>query len=139
MNKLFNCSVIILIAFFSVSCGTPDRKTGERSTAHKGKAVITEITASKDDSAAADSGYMDIYFKFIPSDPSAAEKYLCPECPDGRVKLFYDNRNSFHKNWIDRWEIKPGSEYPALRHELLRKDNAPAVSYEVLLEPKKQD
>ncbi len=136
-----NLKFILLIIIFSVSCGTTEKKTaapiGENSKRHSGKAVITEIADSKNSSGGDNTGYAEIFFKFIPSDPAAVKSYLCTECSDNKIKLFYDNRESFHRNWITKWDIKPGSEYPAIRHELKRKDNTTGISYEVFLEPKK--
>ena len=130
MNKKTGYFTLLLIVIFSVSCGTTDKKiradqpapSEKRQSNHLGKVLITEITDSKDDPAGDNSGYVNIYFNFIPADPGAAGKYLCPACSDSRRKLFYDNRDSFHKTWVNKWEIKTGKEYKAVRHELYRKN-----------------
>jgi len=133
--------IFLIIAITVLSCNTPYKKitpaSGTVSEYHNGKAVITEITDSADDYGTINRGYVAIYFNFVPSDADSAKKYLCMECSDNRIKLFYDNRESFHLNWVKRWEIQPGSSYPAIRHEIRRKDNSSAVSYEVFLEPNK--
>lgn len=140
MNSRLNC-IILLITILSVSCGTPEKKIitpgAELSKRYNGRAVITEITDSKNENESDNKGYVDIYFRFVPSDPDSAKSYLCSKCSDSKVKLFYDNRESFHKNWVSRWDIKPGSGYPAIRHELRRKDNSTGISYEVFLEPER--
>ncbi len=133
--------IILLATILSVSCGTPEKKitvpAEELSKRYNGKAVITEITDSKSDTETTNNGYVEIYFKFVAADPESAKSYLCTKCSDNKIKLFYDNRDSFHKNWVNKWDIKPGSEYSAIRHELKRKDNSTAISFEVFLEPKK--
>ncbi len=143
MNKYLIFIPVVLIILISVSCSSPDKKKihgntkqyEKRQANHSGKAVITEILPSKNDQAGDNSDYMNIYFKFIPSAPGAKEKYLCASCPDSNVKIFYDNRESFHKNWILKWEIKPGKEYSAIRHEYSRENGKTSVTYEVFLEP----
>jgi hypothetical protein len=134
-------TTLILIALMFISCKTPEKTVtpprDNQKRIHSGKAVITKISDSRTGSGGDTIGYVDIYFNFIPSESGAAENYLCGECPDINIKLFYDNRESFHANWVKKWDIKPGSTYPAIRHELLRKDNRPSVSHEVFLEPAK--
>jgi hypothetical protein len=95
-----------------------------RSSFH-GKIIITEITESKENSGG-ESGYSDIYFDFHPVDIQAEK--------DKHVKLFYDNRDSFHSNWIQKWSIKIGNAYPAIKHERVSENNK-ATSYEIFLEP----
>jgi len=140
MNIKFHSAICIALLFF-ISCGTSDKKAAYQDNrfpkSYNGKAVITGIVDSKNSSGGDNRGYVDIYFNFIPSDRSAPKSYLCAKYPDNNIKLFYDNRDTFHKNWVNKWEIKPGNEYPAIRHESLNKDNTPPVSHEVFLEPKK--
>jgi len=137
----FNYIIILSITTLLVSCGTPAKKINSTPESqlknHNGKAVITEIIDAKNSSGSDSRGYLEVYFNFIPADTHAAETYLCSVCSDKKIKLIYDNRESFHKNWLNKWEIQPGSEYPAIRHELMRNDNTSAVSYEVFLVPKK--
>lgn len=141
MKKTIFSTTLILITVLFISCKAPERRDppprGDQKRIHSGKAVITKISESKKGSGDDTVGYVDVYFNFVPSDPSAVAEYLCGECPDNNIKLFYDNRESFHANWVKKWDIKPGSSYPAIRHELLRKDNRPSVSYDVFLEPAK--
>jgi len=143
MYGKLNTIILLLIVISAVSCNAPDKRSGSGpvkktlTKTHNGKAVISEIAPSKDNSGNGSSGYVDIYFNFIPSDPHAPDKYLCGECPDRKIRLFYDNRDSFHSTWVMKWGIKPGKEYTAVRHELLRKDNRASVSHEVFLEPGK--
>jgi len=136
MNIKFKYCFPILTIFLLLACETTVKKNTvleEGLTAsYHGKIVITEIA----DAANGKEGYLEIYFKFIPSDRSAMQKYLCVTCPDTRQKLFYDNRDIFHSNWVTKWDIRKGSEYQAIRHELRRKDNSNSVSFEVFLEPK---
>ena len=142
MKIKLSAVILVFIIIFAASCKTPDTKlTPQREESrktHYGKAVITEIIDAKDNTRDDNRGYVEIYFNFIPSDPKAADNYLCRECPDRRVKLFYDNRDSFHLNWVKKWEIKPGNEYPAIRHEMTRDDKSTPVSHEVILEPAKK-
>jgi len=141
MNTKAQYSALLLVMIFIISCGAPERRNNppdkNRSKTHNGKAVITEITDSKNNAGGDNKGYVDIYFNFIPSDSSASKNYLCGTCPDNNIRLFYDNRESFHRNWVNKWDIKPGNEYPAVRREVFRDDNGSPVSHEVFLEPKK--
>jgi hypothetical protein len=78
---------------------------------------------------------MELYFDFIPSDPRVTNKYQYPEKKDSQILLQYDNRKSFHKNWIMKWGLKTGNEYPALRYEASGKVTGKHVYYEVELSP----
>lgn len=135
--------LILLLSMVYLSCNAPDKKTEtipqhELYRAHKGKAVISEIADITDNginSVRGDNGFVIVYFNFIPAVPYSGTKYQCTECSDARIRLFYDNRESFHSNWVKKWNISPGKEYPAIRHESLKKDNTLRVSYEVFIEP----
>lgn len=140
--------LILLLSLIYLSCNAPDKRTEavprhEPYRAYNGKAVISEIAKiSKiaDEEiipGGGNNGFVVIYFNFIPAVPYSGTKYSCAECSDTRIKLFYDNRESFHINWVKKWDISPGNEYPAIRHESLKKDNTLRVSYEVFLEPGK--
>jgi len=152
MKKITIHVILLSLTIYLTSCAAPEKKTVIKPVVppvtvdtvntikkHNGKAVITGITYSANNSDDRNIGYVDIYFNFIPADPGASGSYLCRECPDTKIKLFYDNRDSFHGNWVKKWEIKPGNEYPAIRHEMMRKDKTVPVSYEVFLEPKNRD
>ncbi len=143
-NKNFysvNLLIRLLIPLFFVACAAEVKKTvtpppEENVKVYYGKAVITGITDSGDTSAADKRGYMEIYFDYFPDDPGALKKYLCTGCPDTGKKLFYDNRENFHANWIKKWDIKQGNAYSAIRREEL-KNGRPDVSYEVFLEQRR--
>ena len=133
MNTLLKSVYILFVILFITSCNAPAHKSNPgTNNSFNGKIIITEIIESKENSTGG-NGYSEIYFDFYPADIHASQAYLCSECNDKRVKLFYDNRDSFHSNWIKRWDIKTGNEYPAIRHELLNENNK--VSYEIFLEP----
>ncbi|MCL2155761.1 MAG: hypothetical protein FWH53_08875 [Leptospirales bacterium] len=129
MNTLLKSVYILFIILFIASCNTPKSNAG--SNKFNGKIIITEIIESKE-SSNGEGGYFDIYFDFYP-ETHASKAYRCSECNDKHVKLFYDNRERFHSNWINKWDVKTGNEYPAIRHELLNENNK--VSYEIFLEP----
>ena len=148
MNKKIYMGILLFALFIFASCETAGKKGDplrnnppipgkELTRVHNGKAVISDIVRSKENPGNDDSSYVEIYFHFIPDNPDAPEDYLCGECPDRQIKLFYDNRESFHTTWVKKWDIKPGKEYHAIRHELLRKDDRASVSHEVFLEPEK--
>ena len=132
LNTLLKSVYILPVILFIISCNAPEPKSNAGSNKFNGKIIITEITESKE-SSTGEGGYFDIYFDFYPADIHAPQAYLCKECNDKRVKLFYDNRDSFHSNWIKQWNVKTGNEYQAIRHELLNENNK--VSYEIFLEP----
>ena len=135
MNTLSK-SVYILLIVLIISCQGVEQKPDVEinRSSFIGKIIITEINEAKENSGG-EGGYFEIYFDFHPADTRAAEKYLCTECKDKRVKLFYDYRDTFHSNWIKNWNIKIGNAYPAVRHERANEDNKAAVSYEIFLEP----
>lgn len=139
MKSKLSAVILILIIITAASCKTPDKKAvqNEFNRTHYGKAVIKEIAEAAESSEGDNIGYVVIYFDFIPADSKEKEKYLCSTCSDKRIKLFYDNRDSFHINWVKKWDIKPGNGYPAIRHEMKRTDKTTAVSHEVFLEPAK--
>lgn len=139
-NKL-SAVILILIIISAVSCKAPYKKSvpvqDEFNRSHYGKAVIKEIAEARESTGGSSIGYVVIYFDFIPADPEEKGKYLCSTCPDKKIKLFYDNRDTFHLNWVKKWNIRPGSEYPAIRHEMIRTDKTSAVSHEVFIDPAK--
>ena len=138
--KTLSKSVYILFIALMISCQgvekKPDVETNRSSFI--GKIIITEITEAKENSGG-ESGYFEIYFDFYPADTRVVEKYLCSECNDKRVKLFYDHRDIFHSNWIKNWNIKTGNAYPAMRHERVSENNKASASYDVFLEPRGRD
>ncbi len=138
MKIKFYLSLFLIILFLFFSCKTPDKSLEKPSILFKtynGKAVITSIVPSKDDNGKESSMYMQIYFDFIPADSLAPGKYEYPESADTGRLLYYDNRNSFHNNWIQKWGIKSGNEYPAMRVESNGEKSGAHIYYEVELHP----
>jgi hypothetical protein len=54
------------------------------------------------------------------------------------IKLVYDNREIFHKNWVKKWDITSGKEYRASRKITRKNNKINIVTYEVYLEPGKK-
>ena len=131
--KTLTKSICLIALLFIVSCAAPEQMPNERTNRTSGKITVTEIVRLKENSSGESGYYSEIYFDFHPAD--TGKTYLCNECKDKRVKLFYDNRDNFHSNWIEKWNVKTGNEYPAVRHDLIKEDNKPAASYEIFLEP----
>jgi len=124
---------LLLIAF---SCRTVNQGSIKKNAQkHNGKARIVDISPAKGDNGKVIGLYMNIIFDFIPSETGAVKGYKFPESVDSGILLFYDNRNSFHINWIKKWGIKKGNEYPAARYEADDRSNGPNVYYEVDLSP----
>lgn len=137
MSKYAVLSLSLMLFF--VSCKTEEptvvQKTEPVFRTYKGKARIVSMAPSKNNTGEDDDSYMALYFDFIPSDPGAMKKYQFPEIKDTKVLLNYDNRKSFHKNWIMKWGVKAGNEYPALRYEAFGKATGAHVYYDVELAP----
>lgn len=132
---------LILISFFVffVSCKTEEPVVEKKSQpvfrTYKGKAKIVSIVPSKEKDGNDSSSYMELYFDFIPSETAISKNYQFPEAGDSNILLKYDNRNSFHKNWIMKWGLKNGNEYPAKRYEASGKVTGAHVYYDVELTP----
>ena len=141
MKGGFVLSAIILYAMVITSCKTMEPaasvKPGKIYRTFSGRIKIVEIAPVKESAGIADPSYLSVYFDFLADDPSAIERYAYPELPDRRRLLEYDNRNSFHKNWIDKWNIKTGNEYRAVRIESGGISTGAHVFYEVELAPGK--
>ena len=99
---------------------------------YSGKAKITAIVPSTESS---ERGMYHIYYDFTPLNASHPSQYKHPLTVDTNIKLYHDHRESFHINWINKWNIKVGNSYPALRSE---QKNAAAtgnnVHFEILLD-----
>ena len=113
------------------------RQPGEISTTYNGKAVITQIRDVKSGAGGDDKNYVEIYFDFVPL-KNGVPAYSEIESSGRMIKLFYDNRDLFHKNWVKKWDIKSGNEYPAFRRVTKKENKINFVNYEVLLEPGKK-
>ncbi len=128
----------LMLIFTVLSCGkTTDtwiNKDVPVAKTFRGKARIVLITPAKDDTGRESQEFMDIYFDFISAEKSG---YMYPDSKDTRIILNYDDRNVFHKNWIEKWGIKEGNEYPAVRREVKGKTTGAHVYYEVELSPGK--
>jgi len=99
---------------------------------YSGKAKITAIVPSTESSS---KGMYHIYYDFTPLKASHPSQYRHPLTGDRNIKLYHDHRESFHLNWINKWNIKVGNTYPALRSE--QKIGAVTgnnVNFEILLD-----
>ena len=130
----FSCLLI-----FFISCKTEApvvlKKDHPEFRTYKGKARIVSIVPAKENSGENSSSYMELYFNFIPSDPEIKKNYQVLEADDLNILLKYDNRKSFHKNWIIKWGLKTGNEYPASRFESSGDVTGLHVDYDVELSP----
>lgn len=130
--QLFGMLLIISV----LSCEKTDevhiKKEVPSTIIHHGKARIVSIIPTKDDKGTESQEFMDIYFDFISADKSG---HIYTASKDKGILLEYDNRNSFHKNWIDKWGIKAGNEYPSVRYGTTGKTTGAHVYYEVELTP----
>jgi len=136
LMRLFISFITLLLV---ISCSTEKpaviKKNESLFKSYKGTARIVSITPVKDSVDTEDSSYMQLFFDFSPADPGAKNNYQFPEAADSNILLKYDNRNSFHKNWILKWGLKPGNEYPAVRYENSGKVTGAHVYYDVELYP----
>lgn len=139
LKRLFISFIPLLLLFISCSTKEPAviKKNESLFKSYKGTARIVSITPSKDTVNTEGSSYMQLYFDFLPADPGVKNNYQFPEAADSNILLKYDNRKSFHKNWILKWGLKQGNEYPAVRYENSGKVTGAHVYYYVELSPSK--
>jgi hypothetical protein len=130
--------VLLLMVYFSCGSGkfVTDEPDGIISSASwPGTVKIISIGTSAK-SYSGEKDYVDVRFDFIPDDARAASRYLVKDVSDKNQILFYDNRSELHKNWIDKWGLKTGNIYRAVRHENIMNSSKNRVSFDVLLEPR---
>lgn len=139
MRAGFLLSAIILYAVLVTSCKTTEPAASPEPEkiyrTFEGRVKIVEIVPLNESDGVAGSSYLSVYFDFLADDASAIDRYAYPELTDRRRLLEYDNRNSFHKNWIAKWNIKTGNEYRAVRIESGGISTGAHVFYEVELAP----
>jgi hypothetical protein len=140
MKKIIFSLTILMIQILLYSCSTAEKRAVKPSEdltpAANGKAVITEIRELSGNSDINSKGYVEIYFDFIPSKSDDPQKYSGSGCAGYMIKLVYDNRETFHINWVKKWDIKSGNEYPAMCRSV-KKNKFSVISYDVFIEPKK--
>ncbi len=128
---LISASLFVILPGCSSKVITPVAKEPEL-IYYSGKAKITAIVPSTESSG---RGMYYIYYDFTPLKTSHLSQYKYPATGDNNIKLYHDHRESFHANWIKKWDIKEGNIYPALRLEkkinLVSGNN---VSFEILLD-----
>lgn len=102
-----------------------------------GIAVITEIRDVRNPGVIDENSYVEIYFDFVPL-KNGKPAYSEIESTGRMIKLVYDNRDTFHKNWLKKWDIKTGNEYPALYRKTKKENKLNYVTYEIFIEPAKK-
>lgn len=129
------CSCALLFcAQGKVIIKEPEEKT---SSVYNGIAVITQIRPAVSGSGADDSDYVEIYYDFVPV-KNGMPVYSEIESSGRMIKLVYDNREIFHKNWVKKWDITSGKEYRVSRKITRKNNKINIVTYEVYLEPGKK-
>ena len=138
---MIRISVLIIIPFIIfLSCGTGKIITDKphdtvTSADWSGKVKIVS-TGKPGESCSGEKDYIDVRFDFFPDDADAANRYLVKEAGDKNILLFYDNRSDLHKNWIEKWGLKTGNVYRAVRHENTLNRPGKRAAFEVFLEPR---
>jgi len=130
-SVLFSAVIFLMLSGCSSKVVTSADKEPEL-IYYSGKAKITSIVPSTE---SPDRGMYHIYYDFTPLNASYQSQYKYPMTSDKNIKLYHDHRESFHMNWIKKWNIKEGNIYPALRLE--RKINLVSgnnVNFEILLD-----
>jgi hypothetical protein len=97
-----------------------------------GTARIVEIADSTYDPHG-ERKYVDVFFDFIPDDPSSPRTYRYPEWTDTHQRLFINHRGNLPRAWIQEKGIRVGEEYTATRYERVRGRGSP-VFFEVTVE-----
>ena len=139
-NKQFCIAILFLCIIIQFSCAREKetiRQQTEISTVYNGKAVITDIRPAKTGSGSDDGNYVEIYYDFVPV-KNGVPVYSEIESSGRMLKLFYDNRDIFHINWVKKWDIKSGNLYPAVRRLTKKENKINFVTYEVFIEPEKK-
>ncbi|HQO39468.1 MAG TPA: hypothetical protein PK986_03270 [Spirochaetota bacterium] len=130
--------VLLLMVYFSCGSGKviTDKPDGIITSASWPGTVKIISIGIPGKSCSGQKDYVDVIFDFTPDSADAAKKYLVKDVSDKNKILFYDNRSDLHKNWIDKWGLKTGNIYRAVRHENIMNSSRNRVSFDVLLEPR---
>ena len=132
------CMIMFLPLLITAACGTetviPD-KPALTTASWNGKAKIVSI-GKEGESSSREKDYLEVRFDFIPDDPTAPERYLAGREGDRNRLLVYDNRQDLHKNWIQKWGLKTGNEYRAVRYENIKNRPGYMTEFVVNLEPR---
>lgn len=133
---LFVLIPVIMLA----SCVTEQNITDNSSVtvtaaSWSGKVKIVS-TGKPGESCSGEKDYVDVRFDFVPDDAGAVNRYLVKEVLDKNILLFYDNRSDLHKNWVEKWGLKTGNVYRAIRHENPLNRPGHMAVFEVFLEPR---
>lgn len=131
--------ILVPVIMFA-SCVTEKNITGDSSenvtgASWAGKVKIVSV-GIPGKSYSGEKDYIDVRFDFIPDDADAVNRYLVKEVSDKNILLFYDNRSDLHKNWIEKWGLKTGNTYRAVRHENILNRAGNRTAFEVFLEPR---
>lgn len=142
MKKNLFCIIpALVLLYIHLSC-TAEKQSAKQQVepplVYNGIAVITEIRDAKSGAGGDDKNYTEIYFDFVPL-KNGVPAYSEIESTGRMIKLFYDNREIFHRNWVKKWDIKSGNEYPALRRITRKENKLNYVTYEVFIEPDKKN
>lgn len=137
MNSRF---FLVLLFLIFVSCGTGKVITDKAdntvtSASWSGKVKIVS-TGKPGESCSGEKDYIDVRFDFVPDDAGVVNRYLVKDVSDKNILLFYDNRSDLHKNWIEKWGLKTGNVYRAIRHENTLNSRGNRAAFEVFLEPR---
>ncbi len=128
---LFSPVVFLMLSGCSSKVIVPAEK-GSEQIYYSGKAKITAIVPSRESSG---RDMYHIYYDFTPLKASHLSEYKYPAAGDKNIKLYHDHRESFHMNWIKKWNIKEGNIYPALRSEQKKAAlSGNNVNFEILLD-----
>ncbi|MFW6181577.1 MAG: hypothetical protein ACOC8N_07500 [Spirochaetota bacterium] len=117
-------SLLLAAVVFGAGCACLD--PARRYEAFPGTARIVEVA----DSAYNPTGkneFVDIYFDFIPADPTAPERYRYPGWADTHQRLFINHRGNLLRAWVEETGLEVGDEYPAVRRERIRGGGSPVV------------
>lgn len=129
--------LLILIAFVvCLSCATEKTITDKAAAASWTGTVKIISTGKPGESCSGEKDYIDVRFDFTPDDADAVNGYLVKESPDKNILLYYDNRFDLHKNWIEKWGLKTGNVYRAVRRENTQNSPGKRAAFEVFLEPR---
>lgn len=127
MKKLILISLLVLFAGACVTGGIEDRYIG-----FHGKATITEVKQSVYNPDGK-GNYFDIYFDFVPDEKDAPGKYRFKKWKDTHQRLFYNHRGNLHRSWVEKYNVKKGNVYRAMRYEKNCFGSSAPVIFKVLV------
>lgn len=131
MQKSGLMPALIIFLFFITACCTGNVRDYYDHIPGKAKITSIEVSVYSPDGK---SSFREVFFEFIPDDPSAPARYRFKNFKDEKQRLFIEYRGILPAEWVRKSDIKVGSVYPAVRMEKKGSCGGAPVVFEVRVE-----